>query len=136
MNFLGGLCADGLPSFLWIFNLSVAPPLLFYSYIPIIIASTIIGFFVFFADKRSLQGTLFLSTTLFFVLWVINILVQWVAAYHSVIMFAWQITAVLETGIFFSALYFPGLAVILVYFYPKFKNSRLKGKYIRLAISL
>jgi hypothetical protein len=37
--------------------------------------------------------------------------------------------------IFFSALYFPGLAVILVYFYPKFKNSRLKGKYIRLAIS-
>lgn len=37
--------------------------------------------------------------------------------------------------IFFSALYFPGLAVILVYFYPKFKNSRLKSKYIGLIIS-
>lgn len=37
--------------------------------------------------------------------------------------------------IFFSALYFPGLAVILVYFYPKFKNSRLNSKYIGLMIS-
>jgi len=37
--------------------------------------------------------------------------------------------------IFFSALYFPGLAVILVYFYPKFRNSRSKSKYIGLIIS-
>jgi two-component system sensor histidine kinase BaeS len=106
MDFLGDVCQDAQPAFLKLFDLSIAPPLLYYSYVPIIIIALLIGLFIFYKDKRSLRSRLLLSFTIFFVLWVLNILVQWVAAYNSVIMFSWQITALFEVGMFLSTLYF------------------------------
>ena len=100
------LCSEETPTFLWLFDLSTSPPLLYYSYIPIVIASLLIGVYVFVKDKKSLKSRLLLSITVFFVLWVINILVQWVASYHTVLMFGWQLTAIFEVGMFLSAAYF------------------------------
>jgi signal transduction histidine kinase len=100
------ICGDGTPSFLGIFDLSIAPPLLFYSYIPIIITSLLLGFYIFIEDRKSLQSKLLLSVTILFVLWVLNILVQWIASYNAIVMFAWQLTAILEVSLFLTTIYF------------------------------
>ncbi len=99
------VCGNELPGFLGL-DFSTAPQLLFYSYIPIILISLFIGFWVYFKEKRSLQGKLFFGLTIFFVLWVINIIFQWISSYHVVLMFAWQLTAFFELGMYICAGYF------------------------------
>lgn len=99
------ICGTETPSFLNLFDFSTAPSLLFYSYIPIAILSFLIGFFVYKKDNKSLKSKLLFWMTIFFVLWVLNILVQWIASYHTVLMFAWQLTAIFETGLFLTATY-------------------------------
>jgi len=109
MNFntLGNLiCGEETPSFLGVFDFSVAPQFLFYSYIPIVIISILIGFFIYLKDRKSLQSKLFLSVVIFFVLWVLNVLIQWVTSYHTILMFAWQLTAIFEVGLFLATIYF------------------------------
>lgn len=100
------ICGEEIPSFLGVFDLSVAPSLLFYSYIPIIIASLLIGFFIYLKDKKSLQSTLLLSVVIFFTFWIFNVLIQWIASYHTILMFAWQMTAIFEVGLFLLTIYF------------------------------
>jgi signal transduction histidine kinase len=111
------LCQSENPTFLRFFDLSTAPSLLFYSYIPIIFVALFFGFFVFHQDQKSLQGKLLLGISAFFSLWIINILAQWTASYHTVLMFAWQLTALLEVPIFLFSLYF-----IYVFIYKKDLN--------------
>jgi len=88
------------------FDFSFAPTLLFYSYIPIIVVVLIIGFFVFIKDKYSLQSKLLLGIGLSFTFWVLNIFLQWVAVYASIVYFAWQITPLFEILIPIFSLYF------------------------------
>lgn len=99
------VCGDELPGFLGL-DFSTAPQLLFYSYIPIILISLFIGFWVYFKEKKTLQGKSFFGLTIFFVLWVINIIFQWISSYHVVLMFAWQLTAFFELGMYMCAGYF------------------------------
>ncbi len=100
------ICGEEAPSFLGLFDFSTAPPFLFYSYIPIIIAALLVAFYVVWNNKKLLQARLLLVLTLSFVLWVANILVQWVASYHTVLFFSWQLTAIFEVSIFLSIFYF------------------------------
>lgn len=105
LEFGSNLCNSEKPSFLF-FDFSTAPPLLFYSYIPIIIISILISVFIFKKDNKSLQSRLLLITTSMFALWVLNILIQWVASYHEVLMYSWQMTALIEVAFYISAIYF------------------------------
>jgi signal transduction histidine kinase len=89
-----------------IFDISIAPTLLFYSYIPIIIISLLFGFFVLFKDGRSLKGKLIWLISFSFTLWVLNILVQWIAAPVALVHFAWELTALFEVLIFTFSVYF------------------------------
>ena len=104
MNLL--FCPDSTPSFLSLFDLSIAPPLLFYTYIPVIMASFLIGFYVLFKDKFSLISVLLFTVAMSFTLWVINIFFAWIAAYLGHVMFSWQITPIFEILIFISSIYF------------------------------
>lgn len=99
------ICGSETPTVLKIFDFSTAPHLLFYSYIPIAVISLLIGLFIYKKDNRSLTAKLLFSMTVFFVLWVLNILVQWVASYHAILMFGWQLTALFEVGLFLTAFY-------------------------------
>ena len=99
------VCGAELPGFLGL-DFSTAPQLLFYSYIPIILISLFIGVRVYFKERGNLQGRLFFGLTIFFVLWVINIIFQWISSYHVVLMFAWQLTAFFEIGMYICAGYF------------------------------
>lgn len=100
------LCPDSIPSFLNFFDLSIAPALLFYTYIPTIIISFLLGLFVFIKDKKSLVSKILFSITIFFSLWVLDILVLWISAYNDAIMLGWQITPVFEVPIFLLSIYF------------------------------
>ncbi len=100
------LCPDAQPSFLNFFDFGVAPSLLFYSYIPIIFITLFFGIVVLRKSNYSLSSKLFFSISLFFCLWVLNILVQWVGAYVSAVHLAWELTALFEAGIYLSTAYF------------------------------
>ncbi len=105
-SIFSNLCADAAPSFLRFFDLSIAPTLLYYAYIPVVIISLILGLFIFIKDKRSLVSKLFLGISILFSLWVINIIVQWVAVPTSLVHFSWQLTGILEVPIFLLSVYF------------------------------
>jgi hypothetical protein len=106
MSFLGSVCNDVQVSIFGLFDPTVAPPLLYYAYVPIVIATLLVGIFVYASNKKSLQGRLLLVVALSFAFWVINILVQWIAIYNSMLMFAWQMTAIIETTLYLSVAYF------------------------------
>jgi signal transduction histidine kinase len=124
MNFLSAgslICGDEIPKY-FIFDFSTAHPMLFYSYVPIILISFLISFFIYRKNPNSLQGRLLMLFTGSFVAWVLNILVQWVASYHTALMFAWQLTALLEVGIYVFAAYFA-----YVFIYKRDISSLFKG---------
>lgn len=99
------LCFGETPSF-WIFDFSVAPNLLYYSYIPAVVISLLIGFFVLIKDNYSLRGKMFFLLILSFVLWVINIMFEWLVSYIVLLMFSWQIVILFEIPIFIFAVLF------------------------------
>ncbi len=99
-------CTDSVPSLLGVFDPSIAPSLLYYAYIPIVIVSLVFGLIIFLRDKKSILSRLFAGITVTFSLWVLNIIVQWIATPNSIIYFAWQLTAILEILIFLLAIYF------------------------------
>lgn len=116
------LCLDAVPQFLNSFDFSVAPPLLFYAYVPIVIFLLFLSIFVAKGSSFSLKGKLFLALGLSFAVWVLNILLQWVAVSASVVYFAWQVTALIEIFIPVSTIY---LAYALLY--EKDISFRLKA---------
>lgn len=105
-SLLTNLCSDSIPSFLGLFDLSIAPVLLYYAYIPVVVISIALGLFIFIKDKRSLVGKLFLGISVFFSLWVIAILIAWIAAPNPLIHFSWQLLGIFEAPIFLLSVYF------------------------------
>lgn len=103
---MGAFCPDAVPQFLGLFDFTIAPHLLFYAYVPAIAVSLLLGAFVMYRGRFSLQTRLFGAITLSFALWTFNIFIQWVAAPVGLVMFAWQLTAIFEAAIFASSLLF------------------------------
>lgn len=99
------LCLDATPSFLGIFDFSVAPALLFYAYIPVIIVVLAMSILIVRKDGFSLKSTPLFVLGVSFSIWVLNIIIQWVAVHASVVYFAWQVTALIEILIPVSTLF-------------------------------
>lgn len=100
------LCLDAVPNFLRFFDTSIAPPLLFYAYIPIFILSIFFGWFIFKNDHSSILGKYFLGITLSFAIWIFLILFQWTGVYLETVHLAWQLLILPEVSIFlFSVLF-------------------------------
>ncbi|MCC7051336.1 MAG: hypothetical protein IT239_06125, partial [Bacteroidia bacterium] len=97
---------DGNPTLLGTFDLSYAPTLIFYAYIPIILISLFLGIFVLFKDKYSIQSKLFFSIAVLFSLWNLNIILEWVTVPVNLNLFFWEITMFLEMPIFLLSVYF------------------------------
>lgn len=94
------LCSDSAPSFLGIFDFSIAPLLLFYAYIPILLFSLGISIYIFLKNRESLVAKVLLLLAIFFSLWVLDTLILWTAAPAHIVMFWWQIIGVFEVAIF------------------------------------
>lgn len=99
------LCGTEAPTLFGAFDLSTPPALLFYSYVPIALVTLAMGLFAH-RSARSRESAWLLAVAVFFFGWVADILVQWVASYHTLLLFAWQLNAVFEVGLFLSAIAF------------------------------
>lgn len=99
-------CPDSLPQFFGLFDLSIAPQLLFYTYLPVIAVSLFIGLYVLINDRYSLLAKLLFGIALSFTLWTVDIFFAWIAAYHSHVMFSWKLTPIIEVVMFLLAIWF------------------------------
>ncbi len=117
------ICPDSVPSFLRFFDLSVAPPLLFYAYIPAIIVALFFGFYILKKDNYSLQSKLLLGIAVSFSIWVLNLIFQWTISYVKIDMFSWQITPFFEILI-------PILSIYFAYVFLNKKDIPLSAKII------
>jgi len=106
------LCIDSIPNLLNFFDTTVAPRLLFYSYIPIVVFSIVFAITVLLNERFSQKSVLLAGIILSFVLWTIAILFQWTAVRSDIVHFSWQILPLFEIGIYifsfsfaYSALY-------------------------------
>ncbi len=99
-------CPDATPTFYGLFDISIAPALLYYSYIPIIFIVLVMSLIVLRADRNSLQSKLFAALALSFTLWFTSTILQWIAAPVSIVMFAWELLVPLEIATFVFATYF------------------------------
>jgi len=100
------LCADAVPNVLNFFDTTVAPPLLFYSYIPILLITVFFATLVLFKDKFSFLSKLLFLVAFSFAMWILNVLIQWTAVHASVVYFAWQLTALFEISVYLFSFYF------------------------------
>lgn len=105
LNDVSAICGEEIPHFL-VFDFSTAPHLLFYAYIPITVVSVLLSLFILYKDKGSLRSKLLFGISLTFSLWILNILVQWIASYHTILLFAWELTALFEVLFYILCLYF------------------------------
>jgi len=102
------LCPDSsiLNTFLGIFDLNLAPTLLYYSYLPIIFVSLFFGLFIIFKDRLPLKNKIFFALILSFVFWVIDAVVTWISIYAEPVHFGWELIAIFEFLIYSLSIYF------------------------------
>ena len=100
------ICPDSTANLLLLFDTTIAPPLLYYAYIPILIASIFFGLYILIKGNYSLLAKLLFSISIVFTLWIILILFQWTAVHANLVHFSWQILAIPETLIYILSAYF------------------------------
>jgi len=100
------LCPGSSPTLLNLFDITVAPPLLFYAYIPIFILCIFFGIFVYIKDAKSFTSKYFLAINVSFTLWILSILVQWTASSAYIVHFAWQTLLIPELAIYMYSVFF------------------------------
>ncbi len=105
------MCTDTHPTLWGIFDISVAPPLLFYSYIPIALTALIIGFFILFQDKFSSRSKALFIITILFAISIVNEIVLWIAVPAAVVTFGWALVPLLRLSIIVAIVYFSYLFI-------------------------
>jgi len=91
------LCADSIPNFLGLLDLTIAPSLLYYAYVPVIIISILTGLFVFLKDRFSLKSSLLFSLTIIFSIFLLNEVLLWTAVPAGLVVFGWALTLLLRS---------------------------------------
>jgi len=99
------ICPDyPFPQFLIIS--SKVPPLLYYSHLPAIFITLLLGFFVYFKNKHSLLSKILLSISITFSLWVFLNLIAWTANDSNILAFVFPFFSVLYAILCILCLYF------------------------------
>jgi signal transduction histidine kinase len=100
-------CLDAVPNLFGLFDTSIAPSLLYYSYIPIVVVSLFFGFLVYNKKTRHiLQNKLFFAVVVSFSIFIINEIVQWIAVPTSLVHFGWELAPLLQTITLLLSIYF------------------------------
>lgn len=114
------LCLDAIPNIFGLFDTTVAPTLLYYSYLPIILVSLLFSIFIFIKNP-SIQAKALLVLAVTFSIWVLNEIVQWIAVDSWLVHFGWQLSALLQVAVVSSVLYF--VYLFLFKKYPSFYQN-------------
>ncbi len=105
------------------------PPLVYYSHLPIVLVSLVIGFYVYFNAKKELPNKILLVMTLAYSIWVFLDSVFWASNREDVIMFVWSIQVLIEPLVHLSALY-------LLYVFLYRKDLGFKYKFLLILLYL
>lgn len=97
------------------------PPLVYYSHLPIVLISIVIGLYVYFNAKKELPNKILLVMTLAYSIWVFLDSVFWASNRGDVIMFVWSIQVLVEPLVHLSSLY-----LLYVFLYRKDLNFKYK----------
>jgi len=81
------------------------PPLIYYSHLPIILISLLIGFFVYLKGRENSANQTLFWTTIAFSLWVLLDSIFWASNRSDIIMFVWSIILLTEPLVFIGCLY-------------------------------
>jgi len=92
------------PSYL--FFSSDLPSLLYYSHIPAIVVTLLIGFFVYLNGRHLLLNKLLLCISIFFSLWTVLNLVAWTNIHSDLILFSWSFFGMLSGLLSIFSVYF------------------------------
>ncbi|MDB5266323.1 MAG: sensor signal transduction histidine kinase [Parcubacteria group bacterium] len=87
-----------------LFGPNVAP-LVYYSHLPVVIISLLLGFFVLHKNRKSLPNQVLFYTIVAFAIWVICDSIYWASNRSDVIMFVWAIDVLVEPLVYIGALY-------------------------------
>lgn len=98
-------CLDNINTTFLIFSDAV-PRLLYYSHLPVMLISFLLGFFIYFKSNKTLLGKILFFLSISFSLWVFLNLIIWTNSDSSLIMFLWSLTGFLYALIYLSSLYF------------------------------
>ncbi len=99
-------CTDATPQFFGLFDTSVAPPLLFYAYIPIALISLVVGIFIFIKDVKGRSNRLFFLLAASFTLFIFNETQLWISVPAALVYFGWSLSLLLLLYIHFFSFYF------------------------------
>ena len=99
-------CSDASNITFGLFDFSIAPALLFYSYIPIILIALFLAIYVLRKDNFSLRSKLLFVISSSFSLLLLNEIILWIAAPVSLVMFGWEWVPVLRIIFIISVIYF------------------------------
>lgn len=98
----------------YLFFVSDIPPLLYYSHIPTIVISLLVGLFVFSNGPKILLNQLLFGISILFSIWTIINLITWTNVHSDLILFYWSFF-----GVIFSL-----IAILSVYFMYVFLYKR------------
>lgn len=98
-------CSD-LTSPVWLVFTSEVPNLLYYSHLPAMFVSLLLGIFVFINGKKQLINRILLALSLIFSLWTLVNLVVWTNSNADVILTLWPAFSLLYALLTASCLYF------------------------------
>lgn len=107
--------------FLLVFSSNV-PPLLYYSHLPVIIISVILGVFVY-KNSKDLSSSVLVSILLLFSFYTLIDIMIWATNKSDIVMFLWSIQVMIEVLVFSAAFY-------LVYLVVNKKDLAFKHKLI------
>jgi len=85
---------------------SQVPPLLYYSHLPAILISLLLGFFVYFKNRRLLLSKILLAISIVFASWTFLSLITWTNNDSQIIMFVWSFFGILYALLCIFSLYF------------------------------
>ncbi len=97
--------------------------LLYYSHIPPILVSLLLGYFVFFKNKKDLASKVLFYLSISFSVWAMLDLFAWISTDSRVIMFTWSSMGIFSNLIFVLSFYF-------LYVFIKQKDLSVVFKYI------
>lgn len=114
-------CPDSVANFLGVFDLTIAPTLLYYSYIPTAILA------IFFASlmlwRKNIPATrAFFLVALTYTVYHLNELILWIGVPVKLVMFSWQMSTLLYCLLVVAIFYFN---FILVYGHETGKKTKI-----------
>ena len=102
------MCLDASEQlFLGVFDLSLAPELLYYAYIPILLVSVFVGAYIYRQrSNTSNANRWFFVLTVLFAIYILNELAQWVLVPAPLVHFAWELIALIKVLLVICVIYF------------------------------